>query len=141
MFVTPLFDAPPCLKTGDSRFADRSPPNRRVLHSLHERISSGASRPTLCGGYARRRSPSFKMFFAAFTSRSWIIPHFGQVHSRTDKSFVPDHCAPQAEQSWLEGKNRSTATTCFPYHAALYSNCRRNSPQLASEIAFASLRF
>ena len=37
---------------------------------------------------------------------------------------------------WME---RSTVTSCFPYHPALYSNCRRNSPQEASEIDRATL--
>ena len=40
-----------------------------------------------------------------------------------------------------DGKKRSTVTTCFPYHCALYSNCRRNSPQLASEMDFARVWF
>ena len=62
-----------------------------VLHGVPERIGSGVSRPTVHIGYANRRSPSFKIFFAAFTSLSWTAPHTGQVHSRTDRSFVPDH--------------------------------------------------
>ena len=48
----------PCLKAGDSRFADRSPPNRWVFHSLHERIGSGVSRPTVGIIYTSRRNPS-----------------------------------------------------------------------------------
>lgn len=64
---------------------------KQDLHGLPKRIGSGVSRPTLCVSYANRRSPSFKMFFAAFTSLSCVVPHSGQVHSRTDKLFVPDH--------------------------------------------------
>ena len=42
---------------------------KRVLHSLPERIGSGVSRPTVCFCYAKRRSPSFRIFFAALVSR------------------------------------------------------------------------
>ena len=33
-------------------------------------------------------SPSLRMFFAALMSRSCTVPHSGQVHILTDKSFV-----------------------------------------------------
>ena len=36
------------------------------------------------------RSPSFRIFIAAFTSLSCTAPHCGQTHSRTDKSLVPE---------------------------------------------------
>lgn len=62
-----------------------------VLRTLPERIGSGVSRPTICIAYAKRRSPSFKIFFAAFVSLSWTVPQEGQFHSRTERSFVPGH--------------------------------------------------
>ena len=34
------------------------------------------------------RSPSFRIFIAAFTSLSWTAPHCGQAQFRTDKSLV-----------------------------------------------------
>ena len=40
-------------------------------------------------------SPSFRIFIAAFTSLSCTAPHCGQVHSRTDKSFVSEFLCPQ----------------------------------------------
>ena len=65
------------------------------------------------------RSPSFKIFIAAFTSLSCTAPHCGQVHSRTDKSLVPEFICPQQLQVWLDGKNLSILITFLPYHSAL----------------------
>ena len=41
------------------------------------------------------RSPSFRIFMAAFMSLSWTAPHCRQAHSRTDKSFVSECLCPQ----------------------------------------------
>ena len=65
----------------------------------------------------------------------------GQIHVLMERSFVPGHCTPQEEQICEEGKKRSIMTTCFPYHAALYFNCLRNSLQEASEMDLANFRF
>ncbi len=81
------------------------------------------------------------MFLAALTSRSWVSPHNGHVHCRTDKSFVSGLRCLHREQSWLDGNVGDTMTACLPYQAALYSNCRRNSDQLASAMLLASLWF
>ena len=62
-----------------------------VLHGVPERIGLGVSRPTIYADYANRRSPSLRMFVAAFMSLSWCSPHSGQTHSRTARSFVPVH--------------------------------------------------
>jgi hypothetical protein len=51
--------------------------------------------------------PAAKMFLAAFTSRSWIVPHAGHVHWRTLSGFGPSF-TPQAEHTWLVGSNRPT---------------------------------
>ena len=40
-------------------------------------------------------APTFKMFIAAFLSRSCTVPQCGHVHSRTCKSFVAGFRAPQ----------------------------------------------
>ena len=71
----------------------------KVLHSLPKRIGSGVSRPTVDIAYASRRNPSCKILIAALVSRLCSVPHSGQVHCRTLRSFVPGHCVPQAEQS------------------------------------------
>ena len=65
------------------------------------------------------RSPSFRIFIAAFTSLSCTAPHCGQTHSRTDKSLVPEFICPQQLQVWLDGKNLSILITFLPYHSAL----------------------
>ena len=84
------------------------------LHSVHQafilklnlpRLKSRSSQPRILMdsdtlGYPRSsygscicytptiRSPSFRIFMAAFTSLSWTAPHCGQAHFRTDKSLV-----------------------------------------------------
>jgi len=57
------------------------------------------------------------MFLAAFTSRSWTVPHAGQVHWRTPSGFGPSF-TPQAEHTWLVGSNRPTLANVRPYWAA-----------------------
>jgi hypothetical protein len=79
------------------------------------------------------------MFFAAFTSRSWVVPQ-SHVHSRT-LSGILSCKVPQTEHSLEEGNQRSIAITSRPYHRALYSSMLRNSDQAASLMARARLPF
>ena len=60
--------------------------------------------PELAAPQAFRLSarPAASMFLAAFTSRSCIVPHAAQVHSRTCNGFGPSF-APHAEHTWLVG--------------------------------------
>ena len=44
------------------------------------------------------------MFFAAFTSRSWTVPHAAHAHCRTLSGFGPSF-SPQAEHTWLVGSS------------------------------------
>lgn len=78
------------------------------------------------------------MLLAARTSRSCVRPH-SQVQTRSlslsDRLILPQ------VQSLLDGSNRPILMTVLPYQDALYSSCRTNSDQLASEIARASRRF
>lgn len=90
--------------------------------------------------WADTASPAAKTLRAAFTSRSWIAPHSGQVHSRTFSGIVATVC-PQSLHRLLDGYQRSMPTSVRPYQCALYSNCRTNSDQLASLIDFARQRF
>ena len=39
---------------------------------------------------AKSLLPSCSMFLAAFTSRSWCVPHSGQIHSLICNGFFPD---------------------------------------------------
>jgi len=89
---------------------------------------------------ANTASPAALMFRAAFTSRSCVVWHFGQVHCRVAKSNWSS-VYPQQEQRLLDGYQRSIATTVLPYQSALYSSCRTSSPQFASLIDFANVGF
>jgi len=54
------------------------------------------------------------MFFAAFTSRSWTVPHAAHAHSRTVSGLGPPF-TPQAEHTWLVGSNRPILANVRPY--------------------------
>jgi hypothetical protein len=54
------------------------------------------------------------MFLAAFTSRSWTVPHAAQAHWRTPSGLGPSF-TPHAEQTWLVGSNRPTLANARPY--------------------------
>ena len=82
----------------------------------------------------------FLKLMAAFTSRSWFAPHFGQTHSRTTKGKASSLC-PQPEHVLLLGYQRSATTIIAPRCAALYSNCRRNSKKPMSDTARDKCRF
>ena len=75
---------------------------------------------------ANTASPAAKMLRAAFTSRSWIVPHSGHIHDRTSSSNL---------------SLRSISTYVLPAQSALYASWRVNSPQLVSVIGLASFGF
>ena len=54
------------------------------------------------------------MFLAAFTSRSWIVPHAAHVHWRTWSGLRPSF-TPHAEHTWLVGSNRPILANVRPY--------------------------
>ncbi|MCW2939186.1 MAG: hypothetical protein JWN00_2171 [Actinomycetia bacterium] len=76
------------------------------------------------------------MLIAAFTSRSWVVPHAWHVHSRTCSGLGPS-LTPHAEHSCEEGKNRSTFANVRPDFAALYSSVFTKPDQPASCTDFA----
>ena len=59
-------------------------------------------------------SPRASTFFAAFTSRSWSVPHALHCHARTASGLGPS-LAPHAEQTWLVGSNRPTLAKYRPW--------------------------
>ena len=67
--------------------------------------------------------PAANMFFAAFTWRSWAVPHAAHAHSRTLSGFGPSF-TPQAEHTWLVGSNRPIRANVRPYWTALSSHAR-----------------
>src|SRR5579862_7096512 len=82
--------------------------------------------------------PTAHIFLAALTSRSWVAPQAGHVHSRTARSSVGRTC-PQSKQRLELGYQRSILTRVRPYQAALYVSWRTSSPQPTSEMALVSL--
>ena len=85
-------------------------------------------------------SPAANTLRAAFTSRSWHEPHSGHVHCRTcSGSFGIVY--PHSEQRLDDGNHLSIPTNSRPCQSALYSNCRRNSDQLASAMDLDRQRF
>ena len=71
------------------------------------------------------------MFLAAFTSRSWTVPHAAHVHARTCSGLGPSF-TPHAEHTWLVGSNRPIRANVRPYCAALSSISRSSCDQPAS---------
>ena len=69
--------------------------------------------------------PAAKMFLAAFTSRSWTVPHAAHVHCRTLSRLGPS-LTPHAEHTWLVGSNRPILANVRPYWAA-FSSMHRTS--------------
>ena len=81
------------------------------------------------------------MLIEAFTSLSWYVPHWGQVHILTFRSLTDGFLCPQTWQVWLDASNLSIWTTLTPFHYALYFNTLTNSLQETSPIEFARLWF
>ena len=81
--------------------------------------------------------PAANMFFAAFTSRSWTVPHAAQVQVRTLSGFGPSF-TPQAEHTWIVGSNLPILANERPYWAAFSSMHRISWDQLASATDLAS---
>ena len=75
--------------------------------------------------------PAAKMFFAAFTSRSWTVPHAAHVHWRTLSGLGPS-VTPHAEHTWLVGSNRPIRANVRPYCAAFSAISRSSCDQPAS---------
>lgn len=89
---------------------------------------------------ANTASPAAFILHAALTSRSCFLSHSRQIHEQTSSS-IDSETNPQQWQRFDEGRNRSISIYTLPAHLALYSNCRVNSPQLASAMGFASFGF
>src|ERR1022692_2929643 len=77
------------------------------------------------------------MFLAAFTSRSWTVPHAPHCHSRTCSGLGPSF-PPHAEHTCDVGSNRPMRRNWRPYSFALYSSIATNADQPASCTDFAS---
>ena len=85
-------------------------------------------------------SPSARIFLAAFTSLSWVVPHSGHVYDLSS-SVSPSYLYPQTLHVLELGYHRSMTDSVLPYHDALYSSRRRHSPRFTSDRDFARLWF
>src|ERR1035437_7789423 len=81
--------------------------------------------------------PSTRMFLAACTSRSWVMPHCVQVQDLTARGFIPE-LNPHPEHSRLEGNQRLTLTTARWQRNAFSCNNRTRLDQPASATDFAN---
>src|SRR5512146_2792940 len=99
-------------------------------------VASGLTWPPRAVSASLR--PRAAMFRAAFTSRSWTVPHAAHVHVLTCSGLGPS-LAPHAEQTWLVGSNRPALRKSRPYSSALYSSMAVNADQPASCTDLASL--
>src|SRR5258705_10402780 len=63
--------------------------------------------------------PRASTFLAAFTSRSWTVPHAAHVQVRTLSGLGPS-LTPQAGHTWLGGSNPPILAKARPYPAGLY---------------------
>src|SRR5512132_2546125 len=90
------------------------------------------------GPQAATASPAARMLRAALRSRSCVVPHPGQVHSRTLRGLGPS-LRPHAEQYCDDGYQRSTLTSVRLYSLALYSSIPTNVDHPTSWIDLARL--
>lgn len=84
--------------------------------------------------------PAARMLRAALTSRSWLLPHSGQLHCRTLNGMAGMTC-PHSLHRLLDGYQRSMQSKVRPCQRALYSSCLTNSDQPASLMDLARRRF
>jgi hypothetical protein len=135
-------DILPALKDGDSSCAAHGALRWVAVSPGPARASPGLTDPPqpfmVSGCPPATLRPSRRMFLAAFTSRSWTVPHAAHAHSRTLSGFGPSRC-PHAEHSWLDGNHRPTLVTARPYRSAFSSSSRTSMAHPASCTDFASL--
>ena len=92
-------------------------------------VASGLTRPPRAVSASLR--PRAAMFRAAFTSRSWTVPHAAHVHARTCSGLGPS-LAPHALHTCEVGSNRPILRNSRPYSSALYASMAVNAAQPAS---------
>jgi hypothetical protein len=116
-----------------SRFTDRGfvTPRRAASTVIFPSVAAGSSRGGLDQAGPTARD---SRLIAAFTSRSWMVPHSGHHHSRTTGGSLST-TQPEAEPIFRDGKKRSAAITSPPPIRCLSSYCtgnrRKRSPSAA----------
>src|SRR5580704_6938668 len=115
----------------------------RAAHAALRWVLASAPAAARCGltpapqAFDLSARPAAKMFFAAFTSRSWTVSHAAQVQVRTLSGFGPSF-TPHAEHTWDVGSNRPILPNVRPYCTAFSSMHRSSCDQPASETDVAS---
>lgn len=74
-------------------------------------------------------------------SRSCSVPHFGQIHFRTARSFTFIFLCPQHPHVWEDGYHLLTLRKYFPERSILYFTMLRNCDQPTEAMDFARHRF
>jgi hypothetical protein len=129
-------DLLPALKGGDSCRAAHAAP-RWVPASLPTAATAGGLTPAPQAFWVSASPAATRMLRAAFTSRSWVVPHAPQVQMRRSSGFGPSRC-PHTEQVCVVGSNRPILMTRRPWWAAFSASSRTNIAQPASWTLFAS---
>ena len=99
--------------------------------------STGLTSPRSEG---RAFKPNSLMLQAALKSRSWCVPHLGQVQLRS-LNFNPLYTWPHLPQVFELGAKRPVLMRFTPYQLHLYSSSVRNIPKDASPTACAKWWF
>lgn len=95
--------------------------------------STGLTFPRSVG---RAFKPNSFMLQAALKSRSWCVPHLGQIQLRSF-NFNPLYTWPHLPQVFELGAKRPVLMRFTPYQLHLYSSSVRNIPKDASPTACA----
>ena len=98
----------------------RSPPGRGPgLTQSPQAYRFGCVPPYQLISYDSKRRPSFRMFFAAFKSTSWIAPQQGHSHCSLKRLLNALFRYPQTLQTCVLGNKASICTNGLCCHAHL----------------------
>src|SRR5215472_7105213 len=123
------FDVLPAVNGGDSSGTAHAAPRWVPVSAPAATVSDGLT--PVPQAFSLSLRPRTRMFLAAFTSRSWTVPHAAQAQVRTFSGLGPS-LTPQAEHTWLVGSNRPILANVRPYRAAFSSMQRISWDQPAS---------
>ena len=117
------------------------PPQARGFLTLH-RDALQVILSSLCVRLKSWRYPipTWAIFLAAFSSRSWCVAQLRQISFLIERSSLP-HLNPHSEHTWLVGSHLSITLKSRPYLSHLASVRVRNSYHPCQLIALARRRF
>lgn len=104
----------------------------RAAHAAPRWVPASPGTAAITGGltlppqaFSLSARPAARMFRAAFTSRSWTVPHAAHCQVRTLSGLGPS-LVPHSEQTWLVGTNRPIRWNSRPCCTA-FSSISRSS--------------